>query len=222
VNWKRVCTYANGSRGETDIFPRRGDVMLSVCHGSWLSQIILQSEEYPGETRARVTHSGVMMDGEDVAEAIGGKGFVLRPFVSTYRKPKYGVLLARRNDLTDKEIDGIRGGILKRLGQGYPWWKLLTQRADYWVSQFTGKDWRIFRRLGHLDKDDICSEAVDEIYAEVGKPIAQWPCDTVSPDDIWDVIVASAVPGGDHTWSIVFVTDDLNPLLPASLRLSLL
>jgi hypothetical protein len=140
-----------------------------------------------GESRTKVNHVGIVVEGGSLKTAV-----VVEALVKVRRHrlwEEYGppsrdeVAVYRAKHLTDEEIDTIVSAANAYVGRKYGFWMLAAHLADWMLlGSFA------FRRVLGKDKYPICSWLVAHSFAKAGKHFGTHP-GAATPDDIWDFIV---------------------------------
>jgi hypothetical protein len=158
-----------------DIFLTHGD--------SWFSWIIRFGEKHPGDWKALVNHTGIVVENGTISTANIIEALVTvkkHTLLSQYHGKSDLVAIFRPLGLTEGEKKTITDKALSYEGREYGWSKIATHTLDY----FTGGNY-VFRRLTNSDDYPICSWVVAHAYSEIGHTFG---CDPgqANPDDIWD------------------------------------
>ena len=153
-----------------------------------MSRLIRFFTRQIGESRTKVNHVGVVVQGGSLRETIVVEA------LSTVRRHRlwgrYGppkrdlVAIYRPLDLSPEQIAKVVGGADAYVGRKYGWFMLVAHLLD-WVLQGA----YVFRRLAGVDRYPICSWVVAHAYLKAGKAFGVAP-GAADPDDIWDYVVA--------------------------------
>ena len=162
-----------------DIFFTRGT--------SFLSRAIRVFTQVIGESRTKVSHTGVIVTEGDLKNA------VIVEAVSKVKRQKlwehYGppskseIAIYRPKNLSEDEIHKITKDAESYVGRKYGALKLIAHLLD-WLLQGA----YVFRRLACMDKYPICSWVVAYAFEEVRESYFGIEPNAASPDDIWDFI----------------------------------
>ena len=171
------------SSSQTDLQLQAGDVLVTRGKGL-LSKAIRFFTRRIGESRTKVNHVGVIVEGGPVEEAVVVEALwkvVRRPLVDGYgAEGSSDVGIFRPTNLTEEEIRTIVAAANGYVGRRYGVLKLFAHLAD-WVLQGA----YVFRRITRLDRYPICSWLVACSFEKAGKTFGVAP-GAASPDDIWD------------------------------------
>lgn len=163
-----------------------GDVLVTRGTG-WLSKAIRVFTRRIGESRTKVNHVGLVVDGGPLEEAWVVEALwkvVRRRLVAGYgskRSPAVGIF--RPTNLSEEEIRTVVAAAEGYVGRRYGVLKLVAHLAD-WVLQGA----YVVRRLTNDDRYPICSWLVAHAFKRVGKSFGVAP-GAASPDDVWDFCV---------------------------------
>jgi len=160
-----------------------GDVLVTRGRGL-LSRAIRFFTRRIGESRTKVNHVGVIVEGGPLEEAWVVEALwkvVRRPLVDGYgAEGSSEVGIFRPTNLSDEGIRMVVDAANGYVGRRYGVLKLVTHLAD-WVLQGT----YVFRRLTNSDRYPICSWVVACSFEKAGRTFGVAP-GAASPDDIWD------------------------------------
>ncbi|NNM04160.1 MAG: hypothetical protein HKO65_03575 [Gemmatimonadetes bacterium] len=160
-----------------------GDVLVSRGTGL-LSKAIRFFTRRIGESRTKVNHVGVIVEGGPLHEARVVEALwkvVRRRLVDGYGAPGSSeVAIFRPTNLTEEEIRTVAAAANSYVGRRYGVLKLFAHLAD-WVLQGA----YVFRRITRMDRYPICSWLVACSFEKAGKDFGVAP-GAASPDDIWD------------------------------------
>jgi len=163
-----------------------GDVLVTRGRG-WLSRAIRVFTRRIGESRTKVNHVGLVVEGGPLEEAWVVEALwkvVRRRLVAGYgstRSSEVGIF--RPTNLSEEEIRIVVAAGEGYVGRRYGVLKLVTHLAD-WVLQGA----YVFRRLTNDDRYPICSWLVAHAFKKAGKNFGVAP-GAASPDDVWDFCV---------------------------------
>jgi len=160
-----------------------GDVLVTRGRGL-LSRAIQFFTRRIGESRTKVNHVGVIVEGGPLEEAWVVEALwkvVRRPLVDGYgAEGSSEVGIFRPTNLSDEGIRMVVDAANGYVGRRYGVLKLVTHLAD-WVLQGA----YVFRRLTNSDRYPICSWVVACSFEKAGRTFGVAP-GAASPDDIWD------------------------------------
>jgi len=170
-------------------FPSSGDVIL-VQGAGWVSGAIRRMTRERGEPPTIYSHVAIVIApplvgkgvwSTTIVEALA-KGVVVRD-LAAYRRKHFVVWRNR-----DPAVAGRAAQYaLMREGERYGYTKLALHLLDWALLR---NRWRVFRRLGFVDRWPICSYLVADAYRAAGQPFPV-PVKACTPDDIADHIHAS-------------------------------
>ena len=153
-----------------------------------MSRLIRFFTRQIGESRTKVNHVGVVVQGGSLREAIVVEA------LSTVRRHRlwgrYGppkkdlVAIYRPLDLSPELIAKVVAGADGYVGRKYGWFMLVAHLFD-WVLQGA----YVFRRLAGVDRYPICSWVVAHAFLKAGRSFGVAP-GAADPDDIWDYVVS--------------------------------
>ena len=162
-----------------DIFFTRGTGLLS--------RTIRFFTRHVGESRTRVNHVGIVVEGGPIEEAIVVEALstVRRHSLWQRYAPRRRTKVAvyRATNLSADEIRQIVAKAESYVGREYGWLAILAHFLD-WVLQGA----YVFRRIIGSDSYPICSWVVAHAYKAVGLDF-DVEARAASPDDIWDFAV---------------------------------
>ena len=165
---------------------RPADVFLTQGT-SLMSRLIRFFTRRIGESRTKVNHVGVVVQGGPLREAmvVEALSTVRRHRLwGRYGPPRKGlVAIYRPLDLSPEQIANVVAGANGYVGRKYGWFMLVAHLLD-WVLQGA----YVFRRLAGVDRYPICSWVVAHAFLKAGKDFGVAP-GAADPDDIWDYIV---------------------------------
>jgi hypothetical protein len=185
-----------------------GDVLVTRGTG-WLSKAIRVFTRRIGESRTKVNHVGLVVEGGPLEEAWVVEALwkvVRRRLVEGYgskRSPALGIF--RPTNLSEEEIRAVVAAAEGYVGRRYGVLKLVAHLAD-WVLQGA----YVFRRLTNDDRYPICSWLVAHAFKKAGKHFGVAP-GAASPDDVWDFCVANP-----DKYTVVLELSPLHPHLSGS------
>lgn len=161
-----------------------GDVMLTRSRGI-VGWAIRTFTRHIGESRTKVTHTGVVVDGGPIQRAVivEALGSVQRHRLWDRYAGSHGeVAVFRPLNLSPGEIERVVDKAESYVGRKYGYLKLLAHWGD-WLLQGA----YVFRRLTTQDDYPICSWVVAYAFAAAGKDFGVEP-GAATPDDIWDFV----------------------------------
>lgn len=162
-----------------DIFLTRGTSLLSRAIRFFTRRI--------GESRTKVSHVGIIVEGGTIKDAVAVEALTRvkrHPLFSRYGgKPKIQVAIFRPLNLTAAELATVVRTAESYVGRRYGYGKLVAHFLD-WMLQGA----YVFRRLAAMDDYPICSWVVAHAYAKADKTFGVDP-GAATPDDIWDFVV---------------------------------
>lgn len=161
-----------------DIFLTRGTGLVS--------RLIRLFTRHVGESRTKVNHVGIVVEGGPIGEA------VVVEALSRVRRhalwDRYGrssrteIAIFRPIDLRPADRRRIVRKAESYVGRKYGYLMILAHLCD-WLLQGA----YVFRRLAGSDNYPICSWVVSHAFAETGRTFGVAPGEA-SPDDIWDFV----------------------------------
>ncbi len=179
-----------------DVFATRGK--------SWLSKAIRIFTRHIGESRTKVNHVGVVVEGGTLRDAVSVEALIRvteRSLAAGYGgRGSSEVAVFRPINLTEEEKATIVAAARKYVGHKYGFLKLLAHLGDWFLQGAY-----VFRRLAFMKRYPICSWLVAHSFDEVGKHFAV-DAGAATPDDIWDFCV-----GNPNKYRTVL---ELGPLYP--------
>lgn len=165
---------------EADIFLSRGTGLLSRAIRFFTRRI--------GESRTRVNHVGIVVEGGSPGSAVVVEALsrVREHNLWSRYAPRSGQLVAvyRAHDMTPSERAAVVAKAREYRDRKYGYLKLVAHLLD-WVLQGA----YVFRRLTRDDRYPICSWLVAHAYGHVGLHFGVAP-GGATPDDIWDWVRA--------------------------------
>jgi len=167
-----------------------GDLVLFKGLSTWTARAIRSCQRRVGESPSIVNHVGIMIDRENLMEALAR---IRRNPLSIYLfNPDYEIYIFRHNGLDEGERIRISEWICRQEGRFYAPLKILAHLGDHLIGKISRGDPRIFRRIIFSERFFICSElAARAYYEEPGYKFLGMDPQEVTPDDIWDHILAS-------------------------------
>lgn len=175
-------TTTNATRPELepgDLFFTRGSGLLSVAIRFFTRSI--------GESRTKVNHVGVVVQGGpiDTAIVVEALSRVRRHslWARYSRKPRTSVAVYRANNVSPDMIQKIVVKADAYVGYEYGWLTIVAHFLD-WLLQGA----YVFRRIIGQDRYPICSWVVAYAYKAAGLDFGV-EARAASPDDIWDFVV---------------------------------
>jgi hypothetical protein len=163
-----------------------GDVMLTRSRGV-VGWAIATFTRHIGESRTRATHTGVVVVGGPIREAVIVEALsrVKRHRLwDGYVGARKEVAVFRPLNLGADDLAKVVAKAESYVGRRYGYLKILAHWAD-WVLQGA----YVFRRLTREDRYPICSWVVAHAFAAAGKHFGVEP-GAATPDDIWDFVTA--------------------------------
>lgn len=161
-----------------------GDIFLTRGNG-FISRAIRFFTRHIGESRTKVNHVGLVVQGGTLGEA------VIVEAVRTVRRVKlidaYGgerdeVAVFRPTRMSAAQLQHVVASASGYVGRSYGYGKIVLHALD-WVLQGA----YVFRRLGRMDDYPICSWLVAHAYGSAGVYFGVDP-GAATPDDIWDYV----------------------------------
>jgi hypothetical protein len=162
-----------------------GDVMLTRSRGI-VGWAISAFTRHFGESRTKATHTGVVVDGGPIQEAVIVEALskVERHRLwDRYAEGNRDVAIFRPLNISPQEIGKVVAKAESYVGRKYGYLKLLAHWAD-WLLQGA----YVFRRLTTQDNYPICSWVVAYAFAAADKDFGVEP-GAATPDDIWDFVI---------------------------------
>jgi hypothetical protein len=163
------------------------DIFLTRGRG-FVSRLIRVFTRHIGESRTKVNHVGIVVEGGAVEKAIAVEALsrvVCRPLIEGYGDGRDDVAVYRPLNLTPEEIKKVVAAAERYVGRDYGYFMIALHFAD-WLLQGA----YVFRRLGKgMDDYPICSWVVAHAYLKAGKKFGVDP-GAASPDDIWDFVTS--------------------------------
>lgn len=163
-----------------------GDVVLARS-GGLIGWAIRTFTRRIGESRTRVTHSGVIVQGGplDQAVIVEALSHVERHRLwDRYAGTRKKIAVFRPRNMSADEIAKVVTKAETYVGRRYGYIKLLAHWLD-WLLQGA----YVFRRLTSQDRYPICSWLVAYSFAAADKSFGVEP-GAAEPDDIWDFVTA--------------------------------
>lgn len=166
---------------------RECDIFLTRSMGL-ISRAIRFFTRHIGESRTKVDHVGIVVEGGPIEDAIVvealSTGVVRHRLFAHYsKKRKTKLAVYRPINLTDEERATVVSAAENYVGRSYGYIKILAHFLD-WLLQGA----YVFRRLACMDDYPICSWVVAYAFAKASKTFGVEP-GAASPDDIWDFAV---------------------------------
>ena len=164
--------------------------MRRVPHerSSFVSRAIRFFTRRFGESRTKVNHVGIIVEGGTLHSAIAVEALteVKRHALGRYAKrPGTEVAVYRPTGLTPDQIATIVAKAESYVGRDYGWVKIATHLADWALLGAY-----VFRRLTDDDRYPICSWVVAHAFGAADKHFDVEP-GAASPDDIWDFVTTT-------------------------------
>jgi hypothetical protein len=165
-----------------DVMLEPGDIFLTRGTG-FLGKAIRFFTRRIGESRTRVNHVGLVVQGGSLSQAVVVEA--LRTVKRHRLFDEYGgetdqVAVFRPTRLARAEIQRVVAAANGYVGRSYGYGKIVLHALD-WALQGA----YVFRRLGRMDAYPICSWLVAHAYGEVGVHFGV-AAGAATPDDIWD------------------------------------
>jgi hypothetical protein len=161
-----------------------GDLMLTRS-GGVVGWAIATFTRHIGESRTKATHTGVVVAGGAIEEAVIVEALskVKRHRLwDRYASRRKEVAIFRPVNLTDEETARVVAKAESYVGRRYGYLKILAHWAD-WLLQGA----YVFRRLTSEDRYPICSWVVAHAFAAAGRHFGVEP-GAATPDDVWDFV----------------------------------
>lgn len=163
-----------------------GDVVLARSGGllGWAIRVFTRRI---GESRTRATHTGVIVKGGPIEQAVIVEALshvVRHRLWDRYAGTRKEVAVFRPLNMSAQEIAEVVAKAETYVGRRYGYLKLLAHWLD-WLLQGA----YVFRRLTRQDRYPICSWLVAYSFAAAGKYFGVEP-GAADPDDIWDFVRA--------------------------------
>jgi hypothetical protein len=170
-----------------DVELKPADVVLTRGT-SRLDRLIRFFTRKIGESRTKVNHAALVVEGGGIQEAI------IIEALSRVRKHRlygqYGgkgngeVAIYRPVDMPEEGVAEIVRAADRYLNMKYGYFKILLHLLDWFLLGAY-----VFRRLGKMDPYPICSWLVVYAYNKAGWNFGV-PVEEADPDDIWDYVNA--------------------------------
>jgi hypothetical protein len=163
-----------------------GDIFLTRGN-RFLSRAIRFFTRHVGESRTKVNHVGIVVQGGPLEEAVVVEALrtvVRHELIDEYGGERDEVAVFRPARLGPAQLQRIVLEANDYVGRSYGYGKIVLHALD-WVLQGA----YVFRRLGRMDAYPICSWLVAQAYGTVGVHFGVAP-GAASPDDIWDYVTA--------------------------------
>ncbi len=139
-----------------------------------------------GESRTKVNHAGVVVEGGAAQSAVvvEALAFVRRQrlWARYGNSRRYEVSVFRPRDISGEDVAKIVGSAEKDVGQKYGWLMVAAHLLDWTLLGAY-----VFRRLIRAEDYPICSWLVAWAYQKAGRNFGVPPA-AASPDDIWDYV----------------------------------
>lgn len=164
-----------------------GDIFFTRGH-NYISNFIRIGETLSDKEKAVINHTGVIVTGGELSEAIGVEALVhvmKHPIYDQYHNTKNEIAIFRPIGLTLQDKDIIIDKANDYVGRDYGYLKIVTHAMDACIGGHY-----FFRRLTHEDKYPICSWVTGFTMAKVGRYFGVDPA-AANPDDIWDYCLAN-------------------------------
>src|SRR5262245_34380705 len=165
---------------------QHGDIVLTRGVGL-LGQAIRFFTRHIGESRTKVNHTGIVVQGGSFEEAVMVEALrrvERHRLIDEYGGERDEVAIFRPLRLSHLQIEHIVRTANGYVGRTYGYGKIVLHALD-WALQGA----YVFRRLGRMDDYPICSWLVAHAYAAAGVYFGVDP-GAATPDDIWDYVHA--------------------------------
>lgn len=166
-----------------------GDVVLTTSN-HWLSKLIRWATRRGGEAPSNASHAAIVDDFlvplPEVTIIEAGSTGVRRGKMAQWYSSKDQVCVWRPVNLSVMEREKVVEVIRKRVGQGYPYLKLLLHLVD---EKLLGGKTRA-RKIALLDAL-VCSSLVGEGFHAKGWTFGKKDHLGLTPDDIEDFMIAN-------------------------------
>jgi hypothetical protein len=165
-----------------DVLLEPGDIFLTRGRGL-VSRAIRFFTRRIGESRTKVNHVGLVVEGGPLARAVVVEALrevERHRLAEAYGGAKDEVAIFRPLGLSPAEIARVVAAAESYVGRRYGYGKIVLHALD-WALQGA----YVFRRLGRMDDYPICSWLVAHAYAEAGVHFGVAP-GAATPDDVWD------------------------------------
>jgi hypothetical protein len=159
-----------------------GDIVMTRGEG-FLGRAIRFFTRRVGESRTKVNHVGLVVQGGPLKEAVMVEALrtvVRHRLIDEYGGTRDQVAIARPTQLSRAELRRIVAAAEGYVGRKYGYGKIVLHALD-WALQGA----YVFRRLGRMDDYPICSWLVAHAYGAAGVHFGVDP-GAATPDDIWD------------------------------------
>lgn len=159
-----------------------GDIVLTRGVG-FLGRAIRFFTRRIGESRTKVNHVGIVVQGGRLEEAVMVEALrrVQRHrLIDEYGGQRDQVAVFRPSRLARAELQRVVATAEGYVGRTYGYAKIVLHALD-WALQGAF----VFRRLGQMDRYPICSWLVAHAYGAAGVHFGVDP-GAATPDDIWD------------------------------------
>lgn len=162
-----------------------GDILLSRGN-SWLSKAIRFFSRSFGESRTKVNHAAIIVEGANfVGNAIIVEALATvkkHSIQKSYGDKNQSIAIFRPINLTDDQINLIVRKAEGYVGKTYGFLKIFTHMLDWALNGAY-----VFRRFTNSGKYPICSYLVAYSFAVANKHFGVEP-GQATPDDIWDFV----------------------------------
>jgi hypothetical protein len=165
-----------------DVLLEPGDIFLTRGRGL-VSRAIRFFTRRIGESRTKVNHVGLVVEGGRFASAViveARREVERHRLVEAYGGADDEVALYRPLGLSAEQRARVVAAAESYVGRRYGYGKIVLHALD-WALQGA----YVFRRLGRMDDYPICSWLVAHAYAEAGVSFGV-AAGAATPDDIWD------------------------------------
>ena len=161
-----------------------GDIFLTRG-SSFVSRAIRFFTRHIGESRTKVNHVGLVVQGGSIREAVVVEALrkvERHRLIDAYGGESDEVAIFRPVRLNVQQLHLVVAMANGYVGRRYGYGKIALHVLD-WVMQGA----YVFRRLGNMDDYPICSWLVARAYCAVNMHFGVAP-GAATPDDIWDYV----------------------------------
>lgn len=173
-------------RQDRRVLLKKGDIVFTrgVSLLSWAIRFFSRG---PGESRTKVNHVGIVVEGGPLEEAniVEALSRVKRPRLMDRYGPSSSSAVAvfRTMDLEPEQIDAVVRKAESYVNKRYGYGEILAHLLDWLLLGVN-----LFRRLTSDDAYPICSWVVAFAFDEVRPNYFGGSAGTASPDDLWDAV----------------------------------
>ena len=171
-----------------NVLTRPGDVVLTRGN-AWISRAIRFMERTWGESKSRVNHVGIIVEGGPLTRCVLVEALsrVRRHRLwITYAYTGTEVAIYRPINLTRDEVERVVSEAEKYVGRQYGYLKIAAHAIDRLLGGVY-----LARRLANLDRYPICSWVVAQAFHKGAGKDFGCPPGQAQPDDIDDFIQAN-------------------------------